>query len=105
LIRSHIEIFALAATARLLRRDATSLGQLTRMDPFNLVFCDPPYGQHLGEQALVSARDGGWIAPGALVLAEEKRRMDFSLPNEFSLFDQRDYGDTSVRFFTFAGMK
>ncbi len=105
LIRSHIEMFALGARARLLRRNATSLGPLSRMDPFNLVFCDPPYGLHLGEQALVSAAEGGWIAPGALVLAEEKRRVEFPLPAQFLLLDQRDYGDTSVRFFTFAGKK
>ncbi|VAW22703.1 16S rRNA (guanine(966)-N(2))-methyltransferase, partial [hydrothermal vent metagenome] len=51
LIRTHIETFGLGAQARLLRRSALSLGQLSKMDPFNLVFCDPPYGQGLGEQA------------------------------------------------------
>jgi len=103
LIREHIEMLGLAAQARLLRRDATSLGHLTRMDPFNLVFCDPPYGQHLGEKALISASLGGWIAPGALVLAEEKRRVDFEIPSGFLQIDQRDYADTSVRFLTFEG--
>ncbi len=101
LIREHIEIFALATTARLLRRDATDLGPLTNMEPFNLVFCDPPYGQGLGQRALKSAAAGGWIAPGALVLVEEERRVDFETPPGFFLDDQRDYGDTSVRFFRF----
>ncbi len=101
LIRTHIETFGLAAKARLLRRDASNLGLLTGMDPFNLVFCDPPYGKGLGEQALKSASAGGWIACGALVLVEEERRADFEIPDGFSLADQRDYGATSVRIFRF----
>ncbi len=105
LIRSHIEMFGLGAQARLLRRDATSLGLCQKMGPFNLVFCDPPYGLHLGEKALVSAAKGGWIAPGALVLAEEERQIKFIPPPGFLLVDQREYGNTSVRFFVFTREK
>ena len=38
--------------------------------PYGLVFCDPPYGRDLSLPALGAALDHGWIAPGALVLAE-----------------------------------
>ena len=47
----------------LLRTDAVRLPANTG-EPFDLVFLDPPYGQHLGEKALANF---GWIAPGALV--------------------------------------
>ena len=76
-----------------LRRDATRLGP-NRGPMCNLVFLDPPYGKGLGEKALASARAGGWLAPGALVIWEES-----SAPpplDGFTQLDQRKYGDTIV---------
>ena len=43
-----------------------------------LVFLDPPYGQGLIETALASLGAAGWIAPGALVVAETERREDLA---------------------------
>ena len=98
LIRDHIETFGLGGTAKLLKRDATSLGPIERFKSFDLVFLDPPYDKGLGEQALVSARDGGWIVPGATIVFEEKKGVAIALPDGFTLDDERDYGDTTIRF-------
>jgi 16S rRNA (guanine966-N2)-methyltransferase len=38
--------------------------------PCGLVFLDPPYGRELVTKALVRLDAAGWIAPGALVVAE-----------------------------------
>ena len=102
LIRDHIETFGLGGAAKLLKRDATALGPIERFKPFDLVFLDPPYGKGIGEKALISARDGGWIAPGALIVFEEKKGVAVELPDGFTLDDERDYGDTTIRFLTFA---
>ncbi len=37
------------------------------MEPFSLVFLDPPYRMKLAEKALASLRDGGWLTPDALL--------------------------------------
>jgi hypothetical protein len=42
------------------------------MPPFQLVFADPPYGKGLGEKALFAAHAGGWLAPGAIAILEER---------------------------------
>ena len=39
--------------------------------PFDIVFCDPPYGKGLAEAAIGSALAGGWLAGEALVVVEE----------------------------------
>ncbi|HHG90797.1 MAG TPA: 16S rRNA (guanine(966)-N(2))-methyltransferase RsmD, partial [Devosia sp.] len=96
-----MEHFGLGGQSKLLRRDATMLGPVDNFTPFDLVFCDPPYGKGLGEQALASARDGGWLAPGATIVLEEKRGVDVALPEQFTLLDQRAYGQTSVHFVEF----
>jgi 16S rRNA (guanine966-N2)-methyltransferase len=41
--------------------------------PCALVFLDPPYGADLVPRALAHLAAGGWIAPGALIVAETAR--------------------------------
>jgi 16S rRNA (guanine966-N2)-methyltransferase len=61
---------------------------------YDLVFLDPPYGKGLGEKALASCAEGGWLAPGAMIVWEEG--MAPVIPQGFEMLDQRRYGDTLV---------
>src|SRR5207302_8592909 len=70
LIRANVEALGLGGVTRLFRRDATRLGVARPVEPFALAFLDPPYGRGLAERALASARDGGWLAPEALMVVE-----------------------------------
>ena len=98
ILRDHIEAFGIGGVAKLLRRDATALGPSGTMGAFDLVFLDPPYGRGLGEKALISARDGGWLAPDATIVLEESRAAALELPDGFSLDDRREYGAAAVHF-------
>ena len=98
LIRDHIEAFGVAGIAKLLRRDATALGEAGTMGPFDLVFLDPPYGRGLAEQALVSLRAGKWLAPGATIVLEEGAEVELALPEGFVVDDRREYGAAAVYF-------
>ena len=42
--------------------------------PFDIVFLDPPYGSGLLAPALASLAAGGWLAPGARIVAEVAAR-------------------------------
>ena len=46
----------------------------------------------------LSARDGGWLAPDALVVVEEAADAGFAAPDGFEEIERRDYGDTQVVF-------
>jgi len=96
LIRDHIEAFGAGGTTKLLRRDATALGAAGTMGPVDLVFLDPPYGQGLGEKALASLRDGGWLKPATLLILEETVDAALDLPAGFVLDDRREYGAAAV---------
>lgn len=98
LIRTNVEAFGLSGRTKIFRRDATKLGEAGTLQPFDLVFADPPYGKGLGELALVAARDGGWLKPGALCLVEEAATTPFQPPAGFTLDERRDYGDTTIAF-------
>ena len=71
-IRENADAFGAMGMTRVHRRDATDLGvrPASAGEPFDLVFLDPPYAKGLGERALVSAAEGGWLAPDALAVFE-----------------------------------
>jgi 16S rRNA (guanine966-N2)-methyltransferase len=101
LIRQNIETLGLTGVTRILRRDATALGKAGTIQPFDLVFCDPPYGEGLGEKALRSAAEGGWLKPGALCLLEERAGSEVVPPADFDVLDRREAGDSQLLFFRF----
>lgn len=94
LLRQNTESLGLGGTTRIFRRDATKLGPVYPLDPFGLVFLDPPYGKGLAEKALVSAREGGWLLPGALIVVEEAVASAFAAPEGFEELERRAYDDT-----------
>ncbi len=93
LLRTNIEKARAMGSTDLWRRDATKLG-VNRGPGYDLVFMDPPYGKALGEAAIQSALEGGWLTDGALVIWEDSTPP--TLPQGFELLDQRRYGDTLV---------
>ena len=94
LLRQNTESLGLGGTTRIFRRDATKLGPAHPIAPFNLVFLDPPYGKGLAEQALASARDGGWLSDKALIVVEEAVASKFTAPEGFEELERRAYDDT-----------
>ena len=73
LLRNNVEALGLGGVTKVYRRDATDLGPAHPVEPFALVFLDPPYGKGLAEKALASLRDGGWLVKDALLVVEEAR--------------------------------
>src|SRR5437773_12490821 len=47
LIRENVEALGLGGVSRVFRRDAAKLGAAHPLEPFALVFLDPPYGKGL----------------------------------------------------------
>jgi len=58
----------------------------------NLVFLDPPYGKGLVPRALVALQAKGWIAPGALIIAETGRDEDAVTLPGFEAMSIREHG-------------
>src|SRR6476659_2901327 len=45
LLRQNVEALGVAAASRIFRRDVTRLGPAHPVEPFSIVFLDPPYGK------------------------------------------------------------
>lgn len=104
LVRRNVEAAHATGATKIWRRDATGLGEMppNAGGPFDLVFLDPPYRKGLVELALVSAREGKWFTPNALVVAEMAAGEGFAVPEGFVVLDERAYGDTRVVVLTLA---
>ena len=99
LLRNNVESLGLGGVTKVYRRDATSLGPAYPVEPFSLVFLDPPYGRGLGEKALASLRDGKWLTPDALVVVEESVAAAVKAPEGFEELERRVYDETEFVFF------
>jgi 16S rRNA (guanine966-N2)-methyltransferase len=102
LLRENVATLGLGGTTRIFRRDATKLGLAHPIEPFSLVFLDPPYGKELAEKALASARDGGWLVPETLIIVEEAKKSAFAPPQGFAEIARRSYDDTEFIFLKLA---
>ena len=101
LLRNNVEALGLGGVTKVYRRDATNLGPAHPMEPFSLVFLDPPYRMKLAEKALASLRDGGWLTPAALLVVEEPKAAAFAAPEGFEELERRAYDDTEFTFLRF----
>lgn len=95
-IRRNVEALGLTGITKIWRRDATKLGPVANLAPFDLIFCDPPYGKGLGELALASAVEGKWIASQAIAVLEERAGLAPAWPAPFEEIDRRRYGETEI---------
>jgi 16S rRNA (guanine966-N2)-methyltransferase len=98
LLRNNVEALGLGGVTKVYRRDAADLGPAHPVEPFSLVFLDPPYRMKLAEKALASLRDGGWLTPGALLVVEEAKDAGFAVPEGFEELERRAYDDTEFTF-------
>ena len=96
LIRQNIDALGLGAATRVFRRDATKLGPAHPVEPFSLVFLDPPYRKGFAERALASLHEGAWLTPEALIVVEEAKDAEFAPPAEFVELERRAYDDTVI---------
>jgi 16S rRNA (guanine966-N2)-methyltransferase len=103
LLRRNVEALGLGGVTKVFRRDATALGPAHPVEPFSLVFLDPPYRMRLAEQACISLRDGGWLSEDALLVVEEAKAADFTAPHGYAVLARRAYDDTEFVFLRQAG--
>jgi len=95
-IRRNVEALGLTGITKIWRRDATGLGEAGTLQPFDLVFCDPPYGKGLGERALAAAAGGGWMAAESIAVLEERADREIAWPASFAETGRRIYRDTAI---------
>lgn len=75
-LRANLDICRARDISRVLSCSVTHPPRAT--EPHTLIFLDPPYGKTLVESGLRALARGGWIAEGALIVAETGATEDFA---------------------------
>lgn len=94
LVALRANIAACGAEAAVIAADATRPPRAAA--PVGLVFLDPPYAQGLIPRAMAALHDAGWIAPGAVIVAEHGREEAVPPPAGFELLAERAHGAGAV---------
>ena len=104
-IRENIEALELFGVTKLHRRSAASMGPMPAGDgpAYSLAFLDPPYRKDLMAPALDGLAKGGWLEPGALLVAEQAADEAEPTTPAYALSATRIYGDTRLSFLTYLG--
>ena len=104
LIERNAKALGAEEQVSLLLRDGADPGPAPGSGPtasegaYGLVFLDAPYRSGLTEAALAALAREGWIAHGAIVVAELASKEDFQTPEGFALIDGRRYGAAKLAF-------
>jgi len=96
-IARNVGVLKLEGRCEIKAWDATRLPPLVG-PAFDLVFLDPPYGRGLVPPTLAALRAGGWLAPGAMVVAETGAGEGVLLVDGFEPVDARVWGAARVSF-------
>ena len=100
-IRQNVENLQLTGVTKIFRRDAVKLGSPGAIQPFDLVFADPPYTKGLGEKAAKIAAQNGWFCEHGIFILEEAKDSYPEQIRGFNCLDRRDYGDTAIGLFEY----
>ncbi|MDE0703120.1 MAG: 16S rRNA (guanine(966)-N(2))-methyltransferase RsmD [Rhodospirillaceae bacterium] len=99
-VRTNIAALGVADRATVLRADATDPPRAAA--PCTLIFLDPPYAGNTIAAALPALAAAGWLAPGALCVAESAAKSPAPEPPAgFETLDSRSYGRARFCFLRF----
>ena len=66
------------------------------LQPFDLIYCDPPYGAGLHAQVCGALRQGGWLRPAGTLLLECSSSNVVTTPQGWQLCKSKVYGSTTL---------
>lgn len=73
-----------------------------KLQPFNMVFCDPPFKLTEMEPLLADLKTKGVLTPDCLLIWEYPYRYTPTAVIGLNCIDERRYGDSGIRFYTLA---
>ena len=99
-VRRNIAALGVGGRATVLPADATNPPRAAAA--CTLAFLDAPYRADLTAPALAALAAAGWLAPGALCIAETAAKAPpFAAPENFETLDSRRYGKARFAFLRF----
>ena len=100
-VKQNVARFHEEEAAHYIHSDATQMPRARHAYP--IIFIDPPYKMNLMSPTLKSLLAQGWVAPGAILIAEIDKREALKLPPGLAPFKEKAYGKTAIQLLRFVG--
>lgn len=95
-LKENISTLKAEDVSRVIRGSAERLPSAD--EPFDIIFMDPPYRQGLVEKSLNSIKAQGWTHENSLIVAELASDENFTVPEGFTIIDDRSQGQQRILF-------
>jgi 16S rRNA (guanine966-N2)-methyltransferase len=95
LLRRNIDTLGLADRTRIMAIDITRLTANTGA-PYDVVFCDAPYGKGMTDPVLDALARGHWLPPDAVLVVETAAEEALNPPPALRLINERRYGKGKI---------
>jgi 16S rRNA (guanine966-N2)-methyltransferase len=96
-LRANVKTLGETARVTVVQADATK-PPMPAGQPCQLVLMDPPYRSGLAAPALAALAERGWLADGAICVAEIAVAEALEAPAGFTPIDERRYGKAKLMF-------
>ncbi len=99
-IRDNIVRCRMENQVRFIQGDVYScLAKTVETGPYDLILLDPPYNKDLIPEVLRLIETLNLLAENGIICAESSRKELIDYQGEFSLLDDRNYGQTRIRLY------
>ena len=98
-IRENLAALALADRATILATDAVAAAARSPVEPWRIVFVDPPYASDLASRAVAALPLASLTRDAVIVIEHDRRNPPPDPLGSLLRTDQRRYGDTLIAFY------
>ncbi len=95
---NNIERFGIEKEVKVLSKDFRPALKQLRKVKFDVIFADPPYQEQYATKTISLIAQHRILRNGGMIVLEHPPGKDISLPDQFSLFKRKKYGDTMISF-------
>lgn len=97
-IRQNLELLS-CENAELIHTDALNLLLTPPVEPYDIVFIDPPFSKNLWPEVILRLSQNNWLAEEALIYLESPKGVSIPTPAHWSVYKQKPIGGVVFQLF------
>ena len=95
-LAENIAQLSMKESTHVVRADFRSGLRQLKGQQFDIIFLDPPYSKHYVEKGITIIAKQQLLRKDGIIVAEHAPEESFTVPEDYVLYKQKQYGDTCV---------
>lgn len=97
-LTANIVQLSMDETTHVIRADFRSGLSHLKGQQFDIIFLDPPYSKHYVEKVIAIVAKQQLLRKDGVIVAEHAPEESFTVPEDYSIYKKKRYGDTCITF-------